>query len=58
MLAHLASMNKVGIIGAKRILTFEYLRLSLQEPDVPYYIKKVYLKYMFEVFMRKSEKIN
>ena len=52
LLSHLTIDNKVGVIGAKRVLTFEYLRVVLLKQSTPYYIKRVYLKFLFYVYIK------
>jgi len=52
LLSYITIKNKVGIIGAKKVLTFEYLRMMLKKKNTPYYIKRVYLKFLFEVYIR------
>ena len=67
LLSHLATNNNVGIIGAKRILTYEFLKtIMMESPSTgkvrpwkcPYYIKRVYLRYLYEVYIKQQGDIN
>jgi len=37
------------------VLTFEYLRMILRKESTPYYIKRVYLKFLFTVYIKHHE---
>ncbi len=63
LLSHLATNNNVGIIGAKRLLTYEFLKSIMKDNieedwDTPYYIKRVYLRYLYEVYISQQGDLN